>query len=106
MAMATDDGKVLEVVVFRLRPGATRDELMGTVGAVSAWAAEQPGFVSRSLVEDREGGRWIDVLWWRSMQEAREAAERAMGSEACAPMFGLIDERSTTMIHGERVHAA
>ena len=54
--MATQDGKVLELVVFKLRAGASREELLGTVDAVSAWIAQQPGFVARSLVEDREGG--------------------------------------------------
>jgi len=104
--MAMTDGKVLELVVFNLRAGASREELLGTVDAVSAWVAEQPGFVSRSLVEDREGGRWIDVVWWRSMAEAQAAAERAMSSESCAPMFALIDMESTLMLHGDRVHAA
>ncbi|HEX2087381.1 MAG TPA: hypothetical protein VHF89_16985 [Solirubrobacteraceae bacterium] len=104
--MATDGGKVLELVVFRLRSGATREELLGTVDAVSAWIAEQPGFVSRTLVEDRSGGRWIDVVWWRSLDEAKAAAERATSSESCAPMFGLIDMESTLMLHGEAVHGA
>jgi hypothetical protein len=104
--MTTEDGKVLELVVFKLRAGASREELLGTVDAVSSWIAEQPGFVSRHLVEDGEGDRWIDVVWWRSMAEAEAAAERAMSSESCAPMFGLIDMESTLMVHGERVHAA
>ena len=103
--MATEDGKVLELVVFNLRSDTLREELVGTVHAVSSWIAEQPGFVSRSLVEDREGGRWIDVVWWRSMEEAEAAAGRALSSESCAPMFGLIDMESTLMVHGERVHA-
>ena len=93
-------------MVFELKAGATREQFLDTFGAVSSWIAEQPGFVSRSLVEDREGGRWIDVVWWRTMEEARAAAERAMSSESCAPMFGLIDMGSTLMVHGERVHAA
>ncbi len=104
--MAAHDGKVLELVVFNLRAGTSRDEFLATVDAVSSWIAEQPGFVSRSLVEDREGGRWLDVVWWRSMEEARAAAERAMSSESCAPMFGLIEMESTLMVHGERVHVA
>ena len=104
--MATEDGKVLELVVFNLRAGASREGLLGTVDAVSSWIAEQPGFVSRSLIEDREGGRWIDVVWCRSMAEAQAAAARAMSSESCAPMFGLIDVESTLMVHGVRVHAA
>ena len=54
--MAMEHGQVLELVVFRLRKGSSREELLGTVDAVSAWIAQQPGFVARSLVEDREGG--------------------------------------------------
>ncbi len=105
--MATaDDGKVLELVVFNLRAGTSREEFLGTVDAVSSWIAEQPGFVSRSLVEDRADGRWIDVVWWRSMAEAEAAAARASSSRSCAPMFGLIDMSSTLMVHGERLHAA
>lgn len=104
--MTTDDGKVLELVVFKLRDGTSREELLGTVDGVSSWIAEQPGFASRSLVEDGDGGRWIDVVWWRSMEEAQRAAERAMTSASCAPMFGLIDMQSTLMVHGELLHAA
>jgi hypothetical protein len=106
IAVATEDGKVLELVMFTLRAGSTREELLGTVDAVSSWIAEQPGFVSRSLVEDREGERWIDVVWWESMAEAQAAAERAVSSVSCTPMFALIDMESTLMVHGDRVHAA
>jgi hypothetical protein len=93
--------KVLELVVFKLNDGATRDDLLATVDAVSAWIAEQPGFISRDLVHNGEGDRWIEVIWWRSLEDAKAAAERAMSSTACAPMFGLIDDESTLMLHGE-----
>ena len=99
--------KVLELVVFKLKDGAAADsELLGASEPVSAWIASQPGFVSRSLVRDRDGGRWIDVVWWRSMEEAKAAAERAMSSPSCAPMFALIDMESTLMVHGELMSAA
>jgi hypothetical protein len=94
-------GKVLELVVFKLREGVTREQLLGTTDAVSAWAAEQPGFISRELSHDAEGDRWIDIVWWRTLEDAHAAAERALTSETCAPMFALIDQESTLMIHGE-----
>jgi heme-degrading monooxygenase HmoA len=99
--MATKAGRALEIVVFKLNEGATREQLLATAGPVSDWAAEQPGFVSRELAYDAEGDRWIDVVWWESMEEAHAAAERAMSSESCAPMFALIDMESTLMVHGE-----
>jgi hypothetical protein len=98
--------KVLELVVFQLSEGASREQLLGTVDAVSAWIAEQPGFVERELLHDAEGGRWIDLVWWRSMEDAGAAAALAMTSESCAPMFALIDMESMLMVHGEPVHAA
>jgi hypothetical protein len=100
--MVTDRAeKVLELVVFKLRNGATREDLLGTADAVSDWAKSQPGFISRELSYDAEGGRWIDAIWWRTMEDAHAAAELALTSESCAPMFALIDEESTLMVHGE-----
>jgi antibiotic biosynthesis monooxygenase (ABM) superfamily enzyme len=99
MAAAAD--RVLELVVFRLNEGVSREELLATVDDVSAWAAEQPGFISRDLVHDAEGDRWIEVIWWRTLKDAKAAAERAMTSARCAPMFALIDAEASLMAHGE-----
>ena len=93
--------KVLELVVFKLNEGVSREQFLATNDAVSAWIGKQPGFISRELSYDAEGDRWIDVLWWESMDTARAAAELAMTSDSCTPMLGLIDMESTLMLHGE-----
>ena len=103
--MTAGSANVLELVVFRLRAGVSREQLLGTVDPVSEWIGEQPGFVSRELAHDEEGDRWIDVVWWESIEQAQAAAERAMSSESCAPMFSLIDMDSTLMLHAEPVMA-
>jgi hypothetical protein len=95
------ESKVLELVVFELRPGTSRERFLAAAEPVSAWIAEQPGFVSRELSFDAAGERWIEVVWWRTMEAARAAAELATTSESCAPMFALIDMDSALMVHGE-----
>jgi hypothetical protein len=95
------ESKVLELVVFKLAAKVTRQQFLGTVDAVSNWISRQPGFISRELCHDAEGDRWIEVIWWRTMGDAQAAAELAMTSESCAPMFALIDMESTLMAHGE-----
>lgn len=95
------ESKVLELVVFELNDGVSREHFLSTNDAVSAWIAKQPGFVSRDLSYDAEGDRWIDVIWWESLENAGAAAELAMSSESCAPMFALIDMESLLMLHGE-----
>jgi hypothetical protein len=99
--MPAAPSKVIELVVFKLRDGVTREQFLDTVDAVSEWAKQQPGFLSRELSYDAEGERWIELIWWATMEDALTAAEAAVSSESCAPMFGLIDEQSTEMIHGE-----
>ena len=103
-------GKVLELVVFKLNGGVSHEQFLATNDAVSAWISKQPGFVSRELSYDADGDRWIDVIWWETMQSAGAAAELALTSDSCAPMFALIDMESTLMLHGtlalEPVYAA
>ena len=93
-------GRVLELVVYTLNEGVSRDDFLGTNDAVSSWIRKQPGFISRELVHDPEGDRWVDVVWWESLEQARAASELAMTSESCAPMFALIDMESALMLHG------
>ncbi|HEX2195579.1 MAG TPA: hypothetical protein VHJ76_01530 [Actinomycetota bacterium] len=93
---------VVELAIFKTTEGVTREQLLDTVDAVSEWAKRQPGFLSRDLTCS-EDGTWIDVVWWESLDAAHAAAEAAMTSESCAPMFALIDLEDTQMIHGARV---
>src|SRR5215210_4112160 len=95
------ESKVLELVVFELAPGVSREQFLDTVDALSDWARRQPGFISRELSHDAEGDRWIEVVWWKTMDDAKAAAERAMRSESCAAMFALIEMESAQMIHAE-----
>jgi Antibiotic biosynthesis monooxygenase len=91
--------RVLEVVVFKLNEGVAREQFLATDQAVSRWISEQPGFVSHELLHDADGDRWVELAWWETMEDAHTAAEKAMTSETCAPMFAMIDEESSLMLH-------
>ncbi|HEX5995001.1 MAG TPA: hypothetical protein VFY84_07660 [Jiangellales bacterium] len=91
--------RVLELVVFSLKDGVSRERLLGTVDAVSAWARSQPGFVSRDLSHNAEQDKWIEVVYWASLADAEAAAEASQTSQQCAPMFGLIDMESALFLH-------
>jgi hypothetical protein len=99
------DKPVVEIAIFKTKEGVTTEQLLGTVDAVSEWAKHQPGFVSRDLTYSGETDSWIDVIWWENLEAAQTAAEAAMTSESCAPMFGAIDLEGIEMVHGERMIA-
>jgi hypothetical protein len=92
--------RVLELVVFTLKDGVTREQLLNTVDAASAWARSQPGFISRDLSHNAEQDKWIEVVYWASLPDAEAAAKASEGSEQCAPMFALIDMESALFLHG------
>jgi hypothetical protein len=93
-------GKVLELVVYSLNEGVSREQFLRTNDAVSTWIAKQSGFISRDLVYDSDGDRWVDVVWWETMEQAHAASEAATTSESCQPMFALIQMDSALMLHG------
>jgi hypothetical protein len=93
--------KVLELVVFVLKDGTTREQFMGTIDGVSGWIRSQPGFVSYDLSYSAEEHKWVFAAWWRTMQEAKAAAEAATSAPENAPMFTLIDMDTMLYLHAE-----
>lgn len=93
---------VVEIAIFKTKEGIGREQLLDTVDAVSEWARQQPGFISRDLTYAEDSDSWIDVVWWEGLDAAHAAAEASMSSESCAPMFAAIDLEGTQMLHGVR----
>jgi hypothetical protein len=99
--MGTEQAEhVLELVVFELKDGVRRDQFLATVDAASEWVKSQPGFISEDLSYAEAEDRWIEVVHWRTLEEAEAAANAAPTHESCAPMFGLIDMDSMLFLHG------
>ncbi|RRI00685.1 hypothetical protein EH240_16790 [Mesorhizobium tamadayense] len=89
--------ETLEIVSFRLKPEAEAD-FVANNGVVTDWLACQPGFLSRHLGK-REDGNWIDVVRWRSLEQARAAAERIMAEIGDCEAMQAIEPASVAMSH-------
>jgi hypothetical protein len=95
------DHGVVDVVLFSLRPGVSRDQFLATVDPASAWVRQQPGFVSRELSYSSTDDRWIEVVKWESAESGDAAAAAEQAADECRPMFGLIDWDSIVLTRGE-----
>jgi antibiotic biosynthesis monooxygenase (ABM) superfamily enzyme len=91
---------VVELVVFGLKDGVTRDQFLASVDAASAWVQTQPGFIAEDLTYAAAGDRWIEIVRWKTLEQAEAAAQAAETDPACAPMFGLIDMDDMLFLHG------
>ncbi|WP_095084822.1 antibiotic biosynthesis monooxygenase family protein [Mesorhizobium sophorae] len=93
--------ETLEIVNFRLKPGTEAGFTAGN-RVVSDWLARQPGFVSRCLARRDDGG-WVDVVRWRSREQALGAAGRIMAEIGDCEAMRAIDPASVDMGHAELV---
>ena len=94
------NNSVIELVTYKLKTGATKEQLSATHSDVNAFLAEQSGFIYRSLSED-SNGLLYDIVYWQDMEKAKSAGEAFMAHKAGQALVALTDENSISMRHME-----
>ena len=88
----------VEVVTFRLVPGADPADFLIAAQATEAPLRAQAGFLRRRLAKGADG-QWTDWVEWQDAQSAEAAAGAMMAEAAFAPFMALIDPASIVMRH-------
>ena len=89
----------LEVTRFRVHDGAEEAFVKGRPAAMDALRREFPALEHERLARG-DGGVWIHVLEWESLDAARRAQEGAWAIPEVAAWFGHMSEL-VGMEHGE-----
>ncbi len=90
----------VEIVIFSFKEDLSDQEAMKKAQLVNDFISSRKGFISRTTSK-LEDGRWSDLVYWESLEEAKAANAEAMKCEPCGLFFSTIDEESTLFIHGE-----
>ncbi len=93
----------IEIATFRLASGTT-EAFLAANAEIDLWLGRQPGFVQRRLAE-REDGALVDIVTWRTLADAKAAAERFPLDLANCPAMSMIDPARMEMTHGLLKHA-
>ena len=94
------NNSVIELVTYKLKTGATKEQLSATHSDVNAFLVEQPGFMHRSLSED-SNGLLYDIVYWQNMDTAKSAGDAFMAHKVGQALVALTDENSISMRHME-----
>ena len=89
---------VLEIVTFRLAPGANRETFLTSAAATESWLRKR-GAVRQRMLTEGEDGTWTDAVEWTSMEAAKSAGAEVMEAADFAPFMQAIDPKSVTMRH-------
>jgi hypothetical protein len=98
--MSKNNQSVIEVVVFKLQQGVSEEAFLQAANALMPDLTAMPGFIKRELGKDQDGsGQWADMIYWESLEQAHQAAERVMQLPSCKPFLGMIQLEGMTMMH-------
>ncbi len=88
--------KIVEITKFRLISDVEDRDFMKVAKDTQDIVESFPGYLSRTLCK-KDDGTWIDILYWKSKEDAQSAAKSAMESEALKPFMEMIDPNSVEM---------
>jgi hypothetical protein len=91
-----------EIVHFAFLPDIGPQRQTEAMRALGAWAATQPGFVSRQSYHDPRQDRWTDLVEWSSLDQATAAMARSQHEPALAGVMALIDSATVQAGHFEK----
>jgi heme-degrading monooxygenase HmoA len=90
--------KIIESVNVKLAPGISEETFLRACKGVEPFLKRQPGFLSRRIARMEEG-RYIDILEWRSQEEADKAMALSMQEPGMAAIMETIDAESMVVSH-------
>ncbi|WP_433307423.1 antibiotic biosynthesis monooxygenase [Actinoplanes sp. CA-030573] len=93
----------VEFARFTVRPGAEDRMIADRPAMLAALRARFPACEAAYLTRE-EDGTWLDVIVWRTREEAAESAKQIMTIPECAAWFEHIDT-SLGLSHAEVLDA-
>ena len=92
------DGKVIEIVSFKLAAGVSDEAFSKHTDVVNTYISGRKGFISRRLSRASDG-TYLDHVTWASLGDATAAMESSMKEASLAPFMLSIDMATVKVDH-------
>jgi hypothetical protein len=104
------ENPTIEWAPFRLAPGVDEAAFLKASSELQTeFVSKQRGFIKRELLKGKDN-QWVDIIYWRSREEAEQAGKNAMNSAICQKYFSLMasfdqNDPNAGVFHFEQVKA-
>ena len=92
----------IELVQFKLAQGKDEKAFLEASDEMMIDLKKQSGFIDRELLKG-ENNLWVDIVHWKSLREAEQAAKNVMSIPSCLKFFEMINQESIKMMHLDQV---
>jgi hypothetical protein len=90
----------VEIVLFRLKEGVSAEQFIAAAKPTFDILPTFEGYIDRELTVTQDG-TWIDIVHWRDIAAALQAAEVFMANPLAQTFGELIDEKTMVMHHAQ-----
>jgi len=99
---AFDKTVITEIVIYRTKVGVQRIDHLKKAKLISTILAKQDGFIARQFSQTPDG-KWVDIIYWKNLDLAENAAEIVKSIPECELFFSDIDQKHMEFMYTETV---
>lgn len=99
----TNAEDVYEIVSFQYKEDIPFKVQKQSTESLNVIVSGFKGFKSRNFYYSDSNGRWIDLVVWETMEDAKRASEQAMEDPEALKIFALMDEQSMVFSHYKKL---
>ena len=93
---------VVEFIRYKLLEGTKTDDFLKAAEKMIPYLKTQKGLIDWQLCKG-EDGNWIEILHWKSLDEAKKAAKKVLELDSVQAFVKFIDESTTESDYLETV---
>lgn len=95
---------VIEMVIFQTNQEVTEEHFLRMYHKLNEVLEKDiAGFVKRSLTKDLKQDKWVEMIWWASMEEAQGALEKLPQVTEFQEYCSVLADEGTMMFHLEEM---
>lgn len=93
----------IELVIFKPKPGFNTEKVKASLLSLTPILEAYNGYIGRELALNQKN-KWMDLIFWESMEDAKFAAADVMENEKALKAFEVIDKQKMEFFHFEPVN--
>lgn len=94
--------KVMEMVIFQTQEGVKEEQFLQLFDELNkVLESSVAGFMKRSLTKDSTQDKWVEMIWWESMEAAQQAMQKLPQVEQFQKYCSYLIEEGMMMFHLE-----
>lgn len=90
---------VIELIIFKTKAGISDEALKEAAAKTTGVLQKMDGFLRREFSATDTGEQWADIVYWKDMNSAKQAAKAFLQEPDTQEFIAMIDQQKMTILH-------